>query len=77
MPAFAQLEIQPVIPITLNEDWNVISRTILPITYQDDVFPGTVTNDRLGASRWGVGSCWPLVVVVVALSERTNRVCTI
>ncbi len=76
MPAFAQLEIQPVIPITLNEDWNVISRTILPITYQDDVFPGTVTNDRLGASRWGVGSCWPLMVVV-ALSERTNRVCAI
>lgn len=29
--------VQPVIPISLNEDWNVISRTILPIVSQDDV----------------------------------------
>ena len=33
------LNIQPVIPITLNEDWNVISRTIVPIMWQDDIFP--------------------------------------
>jgi hypothetical protein len=26
-----------VIPISLNEDWNVISRTILPYVYQEDV----------------------------------------
>lgn len=32
------LNIQPVIPITLNEDWNVISRTILPVIAQDDLF---------------------------------------
>lgn len=44
----SQLKIQPVIPITLNEDWNVISRTILPITYQDDVFPGAGTKFGLG-----------------------------
>jgi hypothetical protein len=31
------LNIQPVIPISLNEDWNLISRTILPVTYQDDI----------------------------------------
>lgn len=31
------LNIQPVIPITLNEDWNVISRTILPVIWQDDI----------------------------------------
>ncbi len=31
------MNIQPVIPITLNEDWNVISRTILPVIWQDDV----------------------------------------
>jgi hypothetical protein len=29
--------VQPVIPFTLNEDWNVISRTILPIIDQDDI----------------------------------------
>lgn len=31
------LNIQPVIPIKLNDDWNVISRTILPIIYQNKV----------------------------------------
>ena len=31
------LNIQPVVPITLNEDWNVISRTILPVIWQDDI----------------------------------------
>jgi hypothetical protein len=29
--------VQPVIPIALNEDWNMISRTIVPVIYQDDV----------------------------------------
>jgi hypothetical protein len=29
--------IQPVIPFTLNDNWNLISRTILPIIDQDDV----------------------------------------
>lgn len=33
----ATLNIQPVIPISLNEDWNLISRTIVPVTYQDDI----------------------------------------
>lgn len=31
------LNIQPVVPITLNEDWNLISRTILPVIWQDDI----------------------------------------
>ncbi len=31
------MNIQPVIPITLNEDWTVISRTILPVIWQDDI----------------------------------------
>lgn len=35
------LNIQPVIPISLNENWNVISRTILPLIDQNDVPPGT------------------------------------
>jgi len=29
--------IQPVIPFTLNDNWNLISRTILPIIDQDDI----------------------------------------
>jgi len=28
------LNIQPVIPFTLNDDWNLITRTILPVVYQ-------------------------------------------
>ena len=32
-----RINIQPVIPITLNENWNLISRTILPIIDQEDI----------------------------------------
>ena len=35
--AIWKINIQPVIPIELNEDWNVISRTILPLIDQNDV----------------------------------------
>ncbi len=35
----AFVNIQPVIPITLNEDWNLILRTIMPVVYQDDLSP--------------------------------------
>ena len=33
----AVLNIQPVVPISLNEDWNMISRTILPLIWQNDI----------------------------------------
>lgn len=36
-----KINIQPVIPIELNDDWNVISRTILPFVYQEDVIGAT------------------------------------
>lgn len=43
------LNFQPVVPITLNEDWNVISRTIVPITFeQDEIFPGAGDQSGLG-----------------------------
>jgi hypothetical protein len=32
-----RINIQPVIPISLNENWNLISRTILPVIDQSDV----------------------------------------
>jgi len=32
------LNIQPVIPISLNKDWNLILRTILPVVSQHDLF---------------------------------------
>ncbi|HEX2891101.1 transporter [Vineibacter terrae] len=40
--------IQPVIPITLSDDWNLISRTILPVTAQSDIFPGAGSQFGLG-----------------------------
>ncbi len=42
------LNIQPVIPIHLNPDWNVISRTILPIVNQNDIAPGSGHQFGLG-----------------------------
>jgi hypothetical protein len=37
----AFVNIQPVVPFDLDEDWNLISRTILPVIWQDDVVAGT------------------------------------
>jgi len=42
------LNIQPVIPISIGEDWNLISRTILPVVWQDDIFPGAGDQSGLG-----------------------------
>ena len=33
------LNIQPVVPFDLNADWNLISRTILPLIAQEDIVP--------------------------------------
>jgi hypothetical protein len=65
------LNIQPVIPFSISENWNVISRTILPIVSQDDVAPefgsqfgfGTTTQSFFFSPKkptaagliWGVG----------------------
>ena len=43
-----QLNFQPVIPISVNEDWNLISRTILPVVAQDDIFPGAGSQSGIG-----------------------------
>jgi hypothetical protein len=42
------LNVQPVIPISLGEDWNMISRTILPIVSQSNIFPGAGSQTGLG-----------------------------
>ena len=43
-----RINVQPVIPISLNDDWNLISRTILPIIAQNDV-------PTQGVSEFGLG----------------------
>jgi hypothetical protein len=42
------LNIQPVIPFSISEDWNLISRTILPVINQHDIF-------SQGESQTGIG----------------------
>lgn len=39
---------QPVVPVSLSTEWNLISRTIVPITSQDDIFPGAGDQFGLG-----------------------------
>ena len=73
--------LQPVVPFTLNEDWNLISRTILPVVWQTDMFPGAGTQFGLGNTTqsfflspsktvngitWGVG---PVLYVPTATDE--------
>lgn len=38
------LNIQPVIPISLNDEWNIISRTIIPVAYRDYLPGGSVAG---------------------------------
>lgn len=42
------LNIQPVIPMSLNEDWNVITRVIIPVVTQNDVFGNSGSQTGLG-----------------------------
>jgi hypothetical protein len=37
--------VQPVIPFDLNEHWNLISRTILPVIDQEGIAPGGATDE--------------------------------
>ena len=45
------LNFQPVIPFSLNEDWNVISRTILPVVYQDNVLRAQAASSASATLR--------------------------
>lgn len=73
--------LQPVIPFSINEDWNLISRTILPIVWQDEIFPGAGSQFGLGNTTqslflspartmhgitWGVG---PVLLLPTATDE--------
>lgn len=72
--------IQPVIPFGLNEDWNIISRTILPMIRQKDILPegaadATGLGDTVqsfflspkeGSPIWGIG---PVFLIPTATDE--------
>ena len=42
------VNIQPVMPLELNDEWNVISRSILPIMTQEDIFEDSGTQSGTG-----------------------------
>jgi hypothetical protein len=47
--------IQPVLPFSISEDWNVISRTLIPLITQHDIVPGVNSEDGV-ADIEGSGS---------------------
>jgi hypothetical protein len=75
------LNIQPVIPIHLNEDWNLITRTILPIISQPGFAPNQGRTNGIGDTQvsllfspakpgnwiWGAGA-------IIQLPTHTNTV---
>ena len=73
------LNIQPVIPISLNSKWNLISRTIVPIIHQHNVVPnssqtglGDITQSFFFSPAeskraiWGVG---PALLIPTATND--------
>ena len=46
--AALRINVQPVIPVSIGQDWILISRTILPVLYQDDI-------PNPGNSEFGLG----------------------
>ena len=42
------LNVQPVIPISISDDWNLITRTIMPIINEPSLFPGADNTFGLG-----------------------------
>jgi hypothetical protein len=49
------VNIQPVVPFTLNPDWYVISRTILPVMFsQNGLFPGSGSQSGLRDTTEGL-----------------------
>lgn len=43
-----QTNIQPVVPFSINDNLNLITRTIMPVIHQDDIFPGAGSQFGLG-----------------------------
>ena len=40
--------IQPVVPFSLNDDWNLVTRTIVPVIYAESPVVGGSSNDGWG-----------------------------
>jgi hypothetical protein len=42
------LNIQPVIPVSVNDDWNIITRTIVPVVSLPSLYPGDDRTNGIG-----------------------------
>ena len=42
------LLIQPTLPLHLGDQWNLVSRSVLPLIYQEDIFPGASNQTGIG-----------------------------
>ncbi len=42
------MDIEPVLPLTLNANWNVITRAIVPLIYDPELTPGVGNGGGLG-----------------------------
>lgn len=78
-----QTNVQPVIPFDVGRDWNLITRTIVPVIWQDDLYPGAGSQFGLGDINlslffspkaptaggviWGVG---PVVLLPTATDSK-------
>jgi hypothetical protein len=74
------LNIQPVVPFALTDNWNLITRTILPVIYQPEIVPGSdnefglgdinatlfFSPSKAGKLTWGVG---PVFSIPTATDE--------
>jgi hypothetical protein len=78
------LNIQPVIPVEVNSEWNIITRTILPVVSQPAMFNGDERTNGLGDTTftaflspavpkgliWGVG---PVVQLPTDTNDLGNK----
>ncbi len=76
------MNVQPVVPISISENWNMISRTILPVISQDELAAGTGRQTGLGDTSeslwfspvkptdkgliWGIG---PVILIPTATDD--------
>jgi hypothetical protein len=75
------LNIQPVIPISVNKDWNVITRTILPIITQPGFTDGQSSTTGLGdiqlsgflSPNAAAGLIWGAGAIVQAPTNSNDR----
>jgi hypothetical protein len=67
------LEMKPVVPFTLSKDWNLITRTIVPVIQVPDLAPGV--NGTTGLGDVSLSSFLsPAKAGPIILRRRTNRV---